>query len=116
MDVLIKRIYEPYAKQDGFRILVDRLWPRGIKKEEGHIGLWLKEAAPSTTLRQWFNHEADKWKDFIQKYKTELQDSGALDKLAGIVEEHKTITLIYSAKEEKYNQAAALQSFLKQIR
>lgn len=115
MDVPIKRIYAPYAKQDGFRILVDRLWPRGIKKEEGHIDLWLKEVAPSTGLRQWFNHEADKWQDFIKKYKAELQDSGALDNLAGIAKAHHNITLIYGAKEENYNQAAALQAFLKKI-
>ena len=115
MDIPIKRIYAPYAKQDGFRILVDRLWPRGIKKEDGHIDLWLKEIAPSTGLRQWFNHEADKWQDFIEKYKAELQDSGALDNLTAIAKAHHNITLIYGAKEEKYNQAVALQAFLKKI-
>jgi uncharacterized protein YeaO (DUF488 family) len=81
MAVTIKRIYEPFAKTDGFRILVDRLWPRGISKEKAHIDLWLKEIAPSTELRNWFNHEPEKWKEFCTRYKMELKDSAALSEL-----------------------------------
>jgi uncharacterized protein YeaO (DUF488 family) len=112
MAVTIKRIYEPAAKTDGFRILVDRLWPRGVSKETAHIDLWLKEIAPSTDLRNWFNHEPEKWKEFCSRYKSELKDSAALSELRALIQSHRHVTLLYAAKDEQHNQALALQQFI----
>jgi uncharacterized protein YeaO (DUF488 family) len=108
----IKRAYEPTAKSDGCRILVDRLWPRGIKKEESHFDLWMKEIAPSNELRKWFNHETEKWEEFKKKYLTELKDAPAVDELSKLIKKHKTVTLVYSAKDEQHNQAIVLKEFL----
>lgn len=108
----IKRAYEPTAKSDGCRILVDRLWPRGIKKEESHFDLWMKEIAPSNELRKWFNHETEKWEEFKKKYLAELKDAPALDELLKLIKKHKTVTLVYSAKDEQHNQAIVLKEFL----
>ena len=112
MGVKIKRIYEPYSENDGFRVLVDRLWPRGINKEKAHIDKWMKEVAPSTVLRKWFNHEPDKWEQFRIKYHTELKDSPALKELFSYINENKTVTLLFGSKEEKYNHAIVLQQFI----
>jgi uncharacterized protein YeaO (DUF488 family) len=108
MAVQIKRIYTPAAKTDGFRVLVDRLWPRGIRKDDAHIDLWLKEVAPSTDLRNWFNHEPEKWKQFCTKYAAELKGSAAMSELQSVVQAHKDVTLLYAAKDEEHNQALAL--------
>lgn len=112
MSIAIKRVYEPFSKADGYRILVDRLWPRGIKKEGAHVDLWLKEVAPSTALRKWFNHEPEKWKSFLTKYRTELKESAALEELTALLRQHKTVTLLYGAKDEQHNQAVALKQFM----
>jgi uncharacterized protein YeaO (DUF488 family) len=112
MSIAIKRVYEPFSKTDGYRILVDRLWPRGIKKEDAHVDQWLKEVAPSTALRKWFNHEPEKWKSFLTKYKAELKGSAALDELLALLKQNKTITLLYGAKDEQHNQAVALKQFI----
>ncbi|MBN8865462.1 MAG: DUF488 domain-containing protein [Sphingobacteriales bacterium] len=108
----IKRVYEPYSKSDGFSILVDRLWPRGIRKEDERINLWLKEVAPSAELRKWFNHEAEKWSAFTKKYRAELKGSPALAALIALVKKHRKVTLLYGAKDEEHNQAAALAHML----
>jgi uncharacterized protein YeaO (DUF488 family) len=110
--VKTKRIYEPFAASDGYRVLVDRLWPRGIKKETAHVDTWLKEVAPSTELRKWFNHEPAKWKQFITKYKAELKQSPALEALHAIAGKHKTLTLLFAAKDEQHNNAVVLQQLL----
>src|ERR1700757_4626674 len=99
----LKRIYAPAEAADGLRVLVDRLWPRGIAKDKAHIDQWLKEVAPSTGLRQWFHHEEGKWHEFEAKYRLELKNSEALKELAELTHKHKTITLVYSAKDEKNN-------------
>lgn len=112
MAIRIKRIYEPFKKADGYRILVDRLWPRGIKKEEAHIDKWLKDVAPSTTLRKWFGHDPGKWKEFITRYEKELKGAPALDELKEDIRKHKTVTLLYGAKDEEHNQAVALAKLL----
>jgi uncharacterized protein YeaO (DUF488 family) len=112
MTVAIKRVYEPFSKADGYRILVDRLWPRGLKKENAHVDQWLKEVAPSTALRKWFNHEPEKWKSFLTKYKAELKGSVALEELMVLLKQHKTVTLLYGAKDELHNQAVALKQFI----
>ncbi|OQW37606.1 MAG: hypothetical protein A4E19_13085 [Nitrospira sp. SG-bin1] len=112
MKIFVKRGYEPAAKSDGFRVLVDRLWPRGLSKEDAHIDLWLREIGPSTTLRKWFNHDPARWAEFQRRYHAELKQKTAL--LATIIEQAKTgsVTLLYSAKDEEHNQAIALRSFL----
>lgn len=112
MTVHIKRIYEPVSPGDGYRILVDRLWPRGIKKGTVLVDEWLKDVAPSSALRKWFDHEPGKWKAFVQKYSTELQVSTAFKELKKLIGKHKTVTLLYSAKDQQHNQAAALQQLL----
>jgi uncharacterized protein YeaO (DUF488 family) len=108
----IKRAYEPIEKSDGFRILVDRLWPRGIQKEEAHFDVWLKEIAPSNELRKWFNHETDKWVVFRKNYKAELKDAAALDELKELIKKHEVVTLLYGAKDEQHNHAIVLKEFL----
>ncbi|HEY9363252.1 MAG TPA: DUF488 domain-containing protein [Chitinophagaceae bacterium] len=113
--IKIKRVYEPAAKSDGTRILVDRLWPRGIKKEEANVDAWLKEIAPSTDLRKWFNHEPEKWMAFTKKYKKELESSPALHELLALLKRHKGITLVYSAKDEEHNQAVVLQQYMQDL-
>jgi len=112
MPIHIKRIYEPAAKSDGYRILVDRLWPRGMKKEAAQIDQWMKEVAPSNELRKWFHHEESNWEQFVIQYKAELKGSAALEELRAVVHEHKTVTLLYGAKDEQYNQAAVLLELL----
>ena len=113
MPVKIKRIYEPYSKDDGYRILIDRLWPRGIKKENSHIDQWQKEIAPSTELRKEFNHMVDKWEQFKLAYHTELKTSSAVDELLEDIKKHKTVTLLFVAKDEEHNHALVLQDFIK---
>ena len=110
--VLAKRIYEPAAKADGFRILVDRLWPRGISKSDAKLDLWLPDLGPSTALRQWFNHDPARWEEFSRRYHAELKKKTAL--LTTITEQAKTgpVMLLYSAKDEQHNQAVAIQSYL----
>lgn len=113
MVIKIKRAYEDKATADGYRVLVDRLWPRGVKKTDAHVDVWLKELAPSTELRKWFNHEPEKWTGFLKKYKLELHESGALGQLETLKEKHTTLTLVFAAKDEEHNNAEALLEFLK---
>jgi uncharacterized protein YeaO (DUF488 family) len=110
--ILVKRVYKPATESDEFRVLVDRLWPRGISKEAAKLDLWMPNLGPSTALRQWFNHDPARWSEFQRRYHTELQKNTAL--LATITKQAKTssVTLLYSAKDERHNQAVALQSFL----
>lgn len=108
----LKRIYDPYHKDDGYRILVDRLWPRGIKKENAHIDKWLKDVAPSNKLREEFHHQSEKWGKFIAAYHSELKDSDAFAELASDIANHKNVTLLYAAKDPEHNNAVALQQFI----
>ncbi len=112
MNIKLKRAYEPKERTDGFRILVDRLWPRGIKKEELDIDVWLKDVAPSAALRKWFNHDAEKWEIFRSKYIAELEQSECIDEVRSMTAKHITVTLVYSAKDEAHNQAVVLKEFL----
>lgn len=112
--IVIKRIYEKAETEDGFRILVDRLWPRGISKESAKIDLWLKDIAPSNELRKWFSHERDKWPEFQERYGKELQDKKELvDTIKSLEREKGTITLLFSTKELANNNAVALREYLK---
>lgn len=110
--IKIKRIYEKTEKADGFRVLVDRLWPRGVSKEKAHLDLWLKEVAPSAGLRQWFNHDQKKWKEFEKRYRRELAQNPAFGELKNIIKKHKSVTLLFAAKDEEYNDAIVLKKSL----
>jgi len=115
--IQIKRAYQAAEKSDGYRILVDRLWPRGISKEKAGIDLWLKEVAPSTELRKWFGHDPERWLEFKSKYRTELKDhTDLVDQLKQAEADHKTITLVYAAKDESHNEAAVLKQALEATR
>ena len=110
--ILVKRVYEPAAKSDGFRVLVDRLWPRGISKSDVKLDLWLRDIGPSTALRKWFNHDPARWAEFQRRYYSELKTKR---ELLGELKAHAkkgAVTLLYSAKDEQHNQAVALRSFL----
>lgn len=112
--IRIKRIYEPAAEGDGYRILVDRLWPRGVPKVEAHLDLWMREIAPSTALRRWFNHEPAKWEDFCERYRIELREQQPLLETIREQVQKGPVTLVYSARDERCNQAVVLQRVLKQ--
>ena len=112
MVIQLKRAYEPPESDDGFRVLVDRLWPRGVSKSAARIDLWLKEIAPSAVLRQWFGHDLAKWNTFRARYFRELQKNGAaVEQLMAHVR-HGTVTLVYGAKDQEHNDAVALKEFL----
>lgn len=105
----IKRVYDPPSKDDGYRILIDRLWPRGLTKEKAQVDLWLKDISPSTELRKWFNHDPEKWPEFKKKYKAEIEKNReASQVLQDELKEHKKTTLVYGAKDERYNDAVVL--------
>ena len=112
MNIKIKRVYEQPDKKDGERILVDRLWPRGLTKEKAGVALWLKEIAPSTELRKWFAHDPNKWKSFRGRYETEIRHNDDLIKVLKQKARQGTITLIYGARDEKHNEALVLKQFL----
>ncbi len=113
MSVQLKRVYEAPAPTDGKRILVDRLWPRGMTKEKAHIDLWLKDIAPSTALRQWFGHEPEKWPEFKKRYTTELKSNPALDELKRQIREAEgNVTILYAARDELHNEAVVIQQIL----
>ena len=112
MNIKTKRVYEQPDKTDGERILVDRLWPRGLTKEKASVDLWLKEIAPSTELRKWFDHDPKKWKSFRGRYETEIRHKDDLIKVLKQKARKGMITLIYAARDEKHNEALVLKQFL----
>ena len=109
--IRIKRIYEPPAAGDGFRILVDRLWPRGLTKEKAKVDLWLKEIAPSNELRKWYGHDPAKWSEFKKRYLKEIEDKSELLDLIAQKIKGGTVTFLFSSQEQKLNNAAALKEF-----
>ena len=109
----IKRVYEPPEKGDGMRILVDRLWPRGLSKERAKADLWLKDVAPSDALRKWFGHDPAKWAEFRRRYYRELDGKEALVEQIADIARRGTATLVYGAKDEEHNNAAALIEYLR---
>lgn len=115
MVISIKRVYEAPARADGKRILVDRIWPRGLTKTKAGIDLWLKEVAPSTELRKWFDHDAEKWTEFQKKYKAELKTNAAFDELKAAAKSGK-VTLLFAAKDEQHNNAVVLQHALARVK
>jgi uncharacterized protein YeaO (DUF488 family) len=109
--VSLKRAYESPAKADGQRVLVDRIWPRGVSKTEAKIDVWLKDVAPSTELRKWFGHKPERWAEFRTRYRRELKDNPAVPALRQIMAEGP-VTLVYGAKDTEHNQAVALAEYL----
>lgn len=115
MKVVLKRVYEAPAKTDGTRILVDRLWPRGLSKDKASVDLWLKEIAPSTELRKWFGHDPEKWEEFQRRYRAELKANGdAVSELRAALADGPA-TLVYGAKDEAHNDAVVLADYLAQV-
>ena len=112
MEVKIKRVYEKYDIIDGMRILIDRLWPRGVRHDGSKVDFWLKDVAPSTELRKWFAHDPKKWVEFQKKYIKELDGNPALDKLIGIARQNDTITLLYATADTAHNNAIILKQVL----
>jgi len=109
----IKRIYQPYSQEDGYRVLVDRLWPRGVSKEKARIDLWLKDLAPSTELRKWFGHDPEKWAEFKKRYLAELdKNKNLINTLREAEKQHKTVTLLYAVRDEEHNEAVIIADAL----
>jgi uncharacterized protein YeaO (DUF488 family) len=108
----VKRIYNEPSASDGYRVLVDRLWPRGVSKEQAMLDDWLKEVAPSAELRTWFGHEPERFEEFKVRYETELDSNPAVKRLQALVRDHKTITLLYAAKDPVVNHAQVLLGYL----
>jgi uncharacterized protein YeaO (DUF488 family) len=114
--ILTKRVYQKPAKTDGFRVLVDRLWPRGLTKEKAHVHLWMKEIAPSDELRKWFHQEEGSWEEFEKRYTAELAKKKAqLAELQRLAKEHDRVTLLFGSKNQKQNQAVVLAETLKKL-
>ncbi|MGH7255605.1 MAG: DUF488 domain-containing protein [Nitrospirales bacterium] len=115
--IRIKRIYESPSSRDGLRVLVDRVWPRGVSKQRARIHEWRKDLAPSTTLRKWFGHDPAKWPAFRLRYRNELTSNGREGDLQALARlaKRKTVTLLYSAADDTHNQAVVLRDFLEEL-
>jgi uncharacterized protein YeaO (DUF488 family) len=113
-DIRLKRAYETPARSDGTRILVDRIWPRGVKKEDADITEWLKDLAPSTELRKWFGHDPEKWPEFQKRYLAEIKSANSddLQTLSDCLEDNARITLVFAAKDTEHNNAVALKQYI----
>lgn len=112
MSVRLKRVYENAANADGYRVLVDRIWPRGVSKDAARLNAWRKELAPSSELRKWFGHDPQKWEDFKKRYFRELDDHPEdVEDLAKLARERR-VTLLFGAKDEEHNNAVALREYL----
>ena len=111
-DIHIKRVYDPATSDDGARVLVDRVWPRGISKEAAELTLWLKNIAPTTQLRKWFGHDPSRWAEFRRRYHLELEANQDAIKQPHEIMKKRRVTLIYSAHDQEHNQAVALAEYL----
>lgn len=114
MKITIKRVYEKPNKEDGMRVLVDRLWPRGLTKRKANVDLWMKNIAPSTELRKWFNHDPGKWKEFKKRYREELKKNKKQISLLKEQMEKGMVTLVYGAKDQEHNEALVLKELCNQ--
>lgn len=112
MMVRIKRVYEEPASSDGQRVLIDRLWPRGLTKEKAQLDLWLKDIAPSTELREWFGHDPEKWSRFQERYRKELKANAVAVTQLRVALETGPVTLVYGAKDKQHNDAVVLKAYL----
>ena len=115
MDINIKRVYEAPSSSDGKRVLVDRLWPRGLTKDKAKVDLWLKDISPSTQLRKWFNHDPAKWPEFQEKFRDELDaNPEPVEQLRQLSKDYK-VTLVYGAKDKEHNDAVVILGYLKAV-
>jgi uncharacterized protein YeaO (DUF488 family) len=112
--IKLKRVYEPSASSDGSRFLVERLWPRGVKKTALRIDAWLKDVAPSTNLREWFKHDPKKWDEFQRRYRRELDANPEAWRSLRNASEHGTVTLVYSSHDSEHNNSVALKKYLEE--
>jgi uncharacterized protein YeaO (DUF488 family) len=110
--IQLKRAYESASADDGLRVLVERLWPRGVSKKSAHIGLWLKDLAPSTALRKWYSHDPARWPQFRKRYWAELESQAAALELLKYMARQEKVTFVYAAHDEQRNSAVALKEFL----
>jgi uncharacterized protein YeaO (DUF488 family) len=108
-EIRIKRAYDPPAPDDGVRVLVDRLWPRGLKRSEARVETWLKEVAPSAELRKWFGHDPARWGEFQRRYRAELVANAALGVLRDLIRDNKRVTLLFAARDAEHNNAVVLR-------
>lgn len=108
-EIRIKRAYEPPAPDDGVRVLVDRLWPRGLKRSEARVETWLKEIAPSAELRKWFGHDPERWDEFQRRYRAELANNPALEALRDLIRDNKRVTLLFATRDAERNNAVVLR-------
>jgi uncharacterized protein YeaO (DUF488 family) len=117
MALRVKRIYDEPETSDGERILVDRIWPRGISKNKAQLSNWRKDLAPSNDLRKWFAHDPDHWEDFKERYRAELEEAGKMGDLRGIADRavEENVTLLFGAKDTKHNNARALEAFVEEV-
>lgn len=113
--IRIKRIYEPREASDGYRVLVDRLWPRGLNKEDAQLDEWLREIAPSTSLRKWFGHDAARWAGFVEHYRQELATSSSTAHLQRLrtLARGRALTILYASREDRYNNAVVIAAVLR---
>lgn len=115
MEIKLKRIYEPAEKNDGYRILADRIWPRGVSKEEAQIDWWDKDIAPSTKLREWFGHIPERFKEFKEEYIHELDTNpDSIKEILDVIEKHPTVTLVYAAKDTQHAHVVVLKEYLEE--
>lgn len=113
MGIMLKRLYDKPNAEDGLRVLVERLWPRGLSKNDAKVDLWVKDAAPSTELRNWFGHDASKWKEFRKRYYEELDHNpDVVEKLRELLKRNEQVTFVFASRERKYNNSAALKDYL----
>lgn len=112
MDLRVKRVYDDPSDDDGYRVLVDRIWPRGLSKDRAALDEWIKELGPSTELRKWFGHDVDRWTGFRTKYRTELEQSGELWQPLLDRARNERVCLLFGASDTEHNQAVVLQEFL----
>lgn len=113
--ITLKRIYDTTNPEDGYRVLVDRLWPRGISKENAHINEWNKDLAPSTELRKWFNHDPNKWEEFSQKYSNELNHNNSIKEFLTRLKKQEKITLVFAAKDVEHCHPIILKNYLDKL-
>ncbi|TCJ16220.1 DUF488 family protein [Rubrobacter taiwanensis] len=117
MTLRVKRVYEEPGPDDGQRILVDRIWSRGLSREEARIESWRKDLAPSTELRKWFGHDPERWEGFLKRYRTELEGTGKMEELRELGERaaEENVTLLFGAKDIEHNNARALAAFVREL-
>ena len=114
MSIVVKRVYDQLAPDDGYRVLVDRLWPRGLSRDAAHLDLWVRDVAPTTKLRTWYDHKVERWPEFQERYAAELKEHGALLDLILDIERHRRrVTLLFAARDRDHNEARVLAAALR---